>query len=283
MWIQMMKELSLWGVNIPSELLSQTDEKYLQSLPENLPTVEWVWAEMDKVWDGYGINNRKALAGQAIAEFYSHPVWLMNGVFTSLDPVSEKHRDLIAQFTSDNDFKLIADYAGGFGELAIKMAKKSPNSIIKIIEPYPSEFGLYRLKEKGNIEINSSLGVDEYDVIIAQDVLEHVEDPVGLAIALSESVHDNGLIIFANCFHPVIKCHLPKTFHLRYTFRFVMAAYGLEYQGRLTGAEHVLIFKKTGELSVQKVRIAEKISQFSGGAINYGREFLSKVKRIVKS
>lgn len=277
-----MKEFNLWGVNIPSDLLSQTDEKYLQSLPANLPTVEWVWAEMDRVWDSYDINNRKALSDQAIAEFYSHPVWLMNGIFSSLDSDSVKHRDLISQFTRDNGFKLIADYAGGFGELAMKMAKKSPNSIIKIIEPYPSGFGLYRLKGKENIEIKDTLGVNEYDVIIAQDVLEHVEDPVGLAIALSESVQDGGVIVFANCFYPVIKCHLPKTFHLRHTFRFVMAAYGLEYQGRLTGAEHVLIFKKTGGLSVQKARVAEKLSQFLGGANNYGRELLSKTKRIVK-
>jgi len=278
-----MKEISLWGINIPSDLLNKADEKYLLGLPESLPTVEWVWAEMDRVWDNYNINNRKTLTGQAIAKFYSHPVWLMNGVFTSLDPVSEKHRDLISQFTRDKGFMLIADYAGGFGELAIKMAKKSRNSIIKIIEPYPSDFGLYRLKDKGNIEISATLGIDEYDVIIAQDVLEHVEDPVGLAIALSGSVQDNGLIIFANCFYPVIKCHLPKTFHLRHTFRFVMAAYGLEYQGRLAGAEHVLVFKKMGKVSVKTARLAEKISQFSGGTINYGREFLSKIKRIIKS
>ena len=122
----------------------------------------------------------------------------------------------------------------------------------------------------------------EYDVIIAQDVLEHVEDPVGLAIALTESVKENGLIVFANCFYPVIKCHLPKTFHLRYTFRFVMEIYGLKYQGKLPGAEHVLIFKKTDKLCVKKLRVAEKISQFSGGAINYSRELLSKLKRIVK-
>ena len=278
-----MKEISLWGVKIPTDLLRESDKKYLLRLPDNLPTVEWVWSEIDEIWDYYKINNKKTLSDQSIAEFYSHPVWLMNGVFTSLDPVSEKHRDLISQFTSENGFKFIADYAGGFGELAIKMANKSPDSTIKIIEPYPSAFGLYRFKGKENIEISDALGIDEYDVIIAQDVLEHVEDPVGLAIALTESVKENGLIVFANCFYPVIKCHLPKTFHLRYTFRFVMEIYGLKYQGKLPGAEHVLIFKKTDRLSVKKLRVAEKISQFSGGLINYSRELLSKkIKRKVK-
>ena len=277
-----MKKINLWGVNIPADLLSESDEKYLQNLPTSLPTVEWVWAEMDRIWDNYNLNNRKTLAGQAIAEFYSHPVWLMNGVFTSLDPVSEIHRDLISQFTRVKGFKLIADYAGGFGELALKMSNKSSNAIIKIIEPYPSAFGLYRLNDKKNIEIISNLGVNEYDAIIAQDVLEHVEDPVGLAIALTESVQDNGLIIFANCFYPVIKCHLPKTFHLRHTFRFVMIVYGLEYQGRLAGAEHILIFKKVRKVSAKKARVAEKISRIFGGLINFSREPLSKIKKIIK-
>jgi 2-polyprenyl-3-methyl-5-hydroxy-6-metoxy-1,4-benzoquinol methylase len=274
----MMIEIDLWGVNIPTDLLSESDKNYIQGLPEELPTVEWIWGEMDRVWDFYNLKNKQPLEGQAIVEFYSHPVWLMNGVFTSLDTVSEKHRDLISQFIQDKGLKVIADYAGGFGELALKSAKKSTDASIKIIEPFPSAFGLHRLKEIKNIEVVSHLGIDEYDVIIAQDVLEHVEDPIGLAIALTESVKGNGLIIFANCFYPVIKCHLPTTFHLRQTFRFVMAAYGITYVGRLAGAEHVQIFKKIGQVNVNKARSAEKVSRILGGSINFLRTALSKIK-----
>jgi 2-polyprenyl-3-methyl-5-hydroxy-6-metoxy-1,4-benzoquinol methylase len=274
-----MTRTDLWGVNVPADLLSEYDKKYLQSLPDRLPAVEWVWAEMDLVWNSYNLNNRKQLENQAIGDFYSHPVWLMNGVFTSLDPASEVHRELISQFVQDKGLKVIADYAGGFGELALKLAKKAPDASIKIIEPYPSKFGLHRLKGIKNIDVLAHLGINEYDVIIAQDVLEHVKDPIGLAIALTESVKDNGLIIFANCFYPVIKCHLPGTFHLRHTFRFVMVAYGLEYIGRLAGAEHVLIFKKAGNIHANKARGAEKLSQIFGGFINFSRELLSKIKK----
>lgn len=278
-----MKEFSLWGVGVPSDLLSIADEKYLQGLPAILPTVEWVWAEMDRVWDHYSMNNREALLEQSVADFYSHPAWLMNGVFTSLDPISNQHRNAIAEFISKNDFKLIADYAGGFGELAIKMAKKSPDSIIRIIEPYPSDFGLYRLKDWPNIEVRSSLGVNEYNVVIAQDVLEHVEDPIGLAFTLAESVEESGYVIFANCFYPVIKCHLPKTFHLRYMFRFVMFAYGLKYEGRLDGAKHVMIFRKFKKLDGKKARAAELVSKSVGGFINMVLAFLSGIKKSIES
>jgi len=277
------ENVNLWDVDIPTDLLNQSEQEYLSSQPTNLPTVEWVWVEMDRVWDKYGLNNKKPLDGQPIAEFYSHPVWLMNGVFTSLDPVSSKHRDVISQFITENDFELIADYAGGFGELAIKIAEKSPNATVQIIEPYPSKFGLFRLKDKHNIEVIDSLGNNKYDAVIAQDVLEHVEDPIGLAITLTESVKDNGVILFANCFYPVIKCHLPKTFHLRHTFRFVMAAYGLKYQGRLVGAEHVLIFKKIRRVNAKNARLAERISQAVGGVINWGRDILSSLKNLVTS
>ena len=63
-----------------------------------LLAVEWVWAEVDMVWNSYNLNNRKLLENQAIGDFYSHAVWLMNGVFTSLVSVSEGHRELISQF-----------------------------------------------------------------------------------------------------------------------------------------------------------------------------------------
>ena len=85
-----MKNVDLWGVNIPSDLLSEADEKYLQGLPISLPTVEWVRGEIDRVWDNYDLNNRCALADQTIAQFYGHPVWLMSGVFSSLDAASKK-------------------------------------------------------------------------------------------------------------------------------------------------------------------------------------------------
>ena len=48
-----MKEISLWGVKIPTDLLRESDKKYLLGLPDNLPRVEWVWSEIDEIWDYY--------------------------------------------------------------------------------------------------------------------------------------------------------------------------------------------------------------------------------------
>lgn len=41
---------------------------------------------------------------------------MANGVFSSVDPVSAQHRELIAIYISRLEVKRVADYGGGFGE-----------------------------------------------------------------------------------------------------------------------------------------------------------------------
>jgi hypothetical protein len=48
----------MWGESLPIEHLSQGEVNYLGSLPEELPTVEWVWQELDRVWDVLQLDNR---------------------------------------------------------------------------------------------------------------------------------------------------------------------------------------------------------------------------------
>jgi hypothetical protein len=43
-------------------------------------------AEIDRVWDSYGLDNRKNVSDQEIGSFYSHPVWILNGLFAEVDP-----------------------------------------------------------------------------------------------------------------------------------------------------------------------------------------------------
>ena len=234
------------------------------------------WIESGMV---FSLNNKLPLSGQQIGEFYSHPVWLMNGVFTCVDLESENHRDSIAKYIIKYNNKFIADYGGGFGELALKIAQESGQAVVKIIEPFPSQFGSYRLANHEQIKLINDLGKKEYDVIIAQDVLEHVEDPIGLAANLTESVRHNGLIIFANCFYPVIKCHLPATFHLRHTFILIMKMYGLNFVGRIPGASHALVFKKSRNLNFNNARKAEKIIRPVGILLNFAKNLASRMKK----
>jgi len=276
-----MSNISIWGYSFPEAWLTQGEADYLAGLPHTLPTVEWVWGEMDRIWHQLGFDNRRPLIDQPIEEFYQHPVWLMNGVFTALDPVSASHRDAMARFLGETGAKLIADYGGGFGELARAITRANPNAEVSIVEPYPSRVGLERLRSEPNIEFVSDLSAGGYDAIVAQDVLEHVADPIGLASEIASAVREGGMVVFANCFYPYIQCHLPSTFHLRQTFPKVMKALGLRYLGNVEGAFHAQVFQRTGRLDMDRARHAERISRTLGPVLNLARAPLSHLKRLV--
>lgn len=276
-----MNKIMIWGQPIDKSWISEESINYMLSLPKTLPTVEWVWEEMDRIWDEYNLDNKKPFLNQPIDDYYSHPVWLMNGLFTMLDPVSSYHRDAIS-YLCQQDAKNIADYGGGFGELAIKIIEQNPHAKVTIIEPYPSKLGLERIRENDQIRLVAELTAIEYDAIIVQDVLEHVEDPVSLAYIISNSVKVGGKVIFANCFHPVIKCHLPGTFHLRHTFPYIMKKLGLKYLGKIRGAEHARIFERTETLKLTEAKLAEIFSKYYGKLINYVHFKSSLFLRIIR-
>lgn len=272
--------MRIWNNEISTVHLTEESISYLKSLPKELPKVEWVWEEMDRVWDSLQLDNRKSFKDQKIAEFYSHPLWLMNGFFTHSDPISNYQRKAIANFLNNADTRQIADFGGGFGELAIAISNTNRNVSVDIIEPFPSKFGIERISNYANIHMVQELGNQEYDAIIAQDVLEHVEDPILNAFEIASSLRCGGQVIFANCFYPVIKCHLPSNFHLRYSFPIVMQAMGMKYQTKVQGAEHALVFVRgEGRLNINAARKAEYFSKLCHPLLNNSREFLSKIKK----
>jgi hypothetical protein len=225
--------IDVWGEKLDDQMLSDREKKYLESLPDEVPTVQWVWSEMDRIWDDCGLNNRAPFSSQDIGGFYGHPVWIMNGLFTETDSESACHRESIGRFLCKNTIANIADYGGGSGCLAATITKKYPEVKIDIIEPYASEFFKNKRSDSDNIGFFPHYQHRNYDAVIAQDVLEHVENPIEIAFQMASHVDDGSLVVFANCFDSCIKCHLPGTFYLRYTFKWVMKELGLVYVGRV--------------------------------------------------
>ena len=65
-------------------------DKYLTNFGEiDKLSVKKVCEELDRVWSELKLDNKKSLKLQAdaIAEFYSHPVWILNGILSEVDPV----------------------------------------------------------------------------------------------------------------------------------------------------------------------------------------------------
>ena len=269
----------LWGERLPVEALPQADIEYLIDIAKmERPTVAWMWQEMDRVWDALALDNASALGGQAISDFYSHPVWVVNGVFSATDPDSVRHRDSIASYVGRLGVRRVADYGGGFGELAKKLSAVVPQAQIDIVEPYPSKLGMLRVQGMAGIKFVK--GFDgQYDCVIAQDVLEHVEQPLALTEQMVQATRLGGHLIFANCFFPVIKCHLPTTFYLRHTFAWVVKGMGLKCVGRVDGADHALVFEKVGTPDKAKTAFLNAMAKVAGPLLNTMGPVLGAIRR----
>lgn len=275
-------QINIWNLILKSEFLSDFEKGYIEALPKNRPNVEWIWKEMDRVWDLYGLDNKKPIVEQNIGLFYSHPVWIINGLFTEIDPESKKHRNAIANFINKNGVISVADYGGGSGVLANRIAQDNSNVSVDIVEPFSSSFFIDKLSGVSRVKYIPCFSNSKYDCVIAQDVLEHVDSPIEIAYEISCSVKDNGFVVFANCFYPVIKCHLPHTFYLRHTFKYIMKKMGLCYVGVIPGAEHAIVFKKTGGLYLEDaLDYANKMKKI-GPVLNYFFILASKLKSFFK-
>jgi 2-polyprenyl-3-methyl-5-hydroxy-6-metoxy-1,4-benzoquinol methylase len=235
--------------------------------------------ELDKVWISLGLNNEIPLQFQSEAaeKFYSHPVWILNGLFSELDAVSRGHRVDIANYIKSLGVLRVADYGGGSGVLA-RFIVKGSDVHVDVIEPYPSSFFLNRISDCKNVQFVDVLG-SNYDLVVAQDVLEHTDDPLAVAVKLISATRMGGYLIFANCFFPIIECHLPTTFYLRHTFSLLMFFAGLRYVAAVDGAEHALVFKKIRPIRVCSFKFVSSLARPFAALIDKLIKVISKIKR----
>lgn len=249
--------MELWGVALPDEELSAAEREeisFWQKKP--VPAVQEVWRRMDDVWKQMGLMD--TATDEELGHYYHHPIWLINGVFTAADPLSARQRAAIADFLVSAGCQRIADYGGGFGALAMDIARRYPAIHTELVEPYPRPAAARLWRLLPNLYPAPDL-TGLYDAIVAEDVLEHVRDPVGLAGHIAEALSPQGIGLFANCFFPVIRCHLPETFFLRHTFAWVVAPLGLVHEGHLPNVEHALVFRRndaTPDLQAARRRAA---------------------------
>lgn len=246
----------------------QEIRKLLLKSLHNPPQLEDLWKAMDEVWDKIGCTNKKVNCKEnhkRIELFYKHPVWILNGLFIEQDELSMQHRQIISSWIDSNksDISSVLDYGGGFGTLARLIAKKDGDLDVDIYEPHPTKLALEKLKAYSNVCFVSSL-TKEYDCIVCTDVLEHVPDPLGLFAEMIQSVKVNKYLVIANCFYPVIKCHLPTTFHLRYTFNYFARLMGLQVLGSCKSS-HATLYKKIVDkpFGWKRLRTLEKLSKVS--------------------
>ncbi|UXY15615.1 class I SAM-dependent methyltransferase [Chitiniphilus purpureus] len=236
--------------------------------------------ELDAAWEQYGLDNRQPLNQQAdkVAAYYSHPCWVLNGLFSGADPISRGHREKMADWIAEQRPMRIADFGGGSGVLASLLIQRLPGASVEIVEPYPAEIFQRQLSGQNQVRFVPQLE-GQYDVVVAQDVLEHVDDPLALASRLIAATRPGGLLIFANCFYPDIKCHLPATFYLRHTFSWILQQAGLQLQGTVPGVPHAQIFRYTVQFDPARLLQAGRLAQAVGPVINLMAGLIKVLRR----
>ena len=268
-------------LNLNQAVKNETS-RLLGSIDYNKDDLENIWQLMDMVWDEYGCNNKKLNWGN-INKFYSHPVWLLNGLFVEQHALSMQHRNAISDWIADkSSISKILDYGGGFGTLARLIADKKPSLSVDIYEPHPSDYSKQKISDYPQIRFISNIK-KKYDVLVSTDVLEHVPDPLKTFEKMILAVKNDGCLIIANNFFPVIKCHLPQTLHLRYAFNVFAKLMGLVIVGPLEGS-HATIFRKNNNKPVNwpVVRLLEKVSKGLFPLIEFLKPGLRPICRLVK-
>lgn len=234
----------------------QTLQRMLALLGTDSPTLEQIWECMDFMWDSMGCNSR-CLDDVKLSKFYRHPVWLLNGLFIEQHELSIQHRRVFTNWIAAQNPHRVADYGGGFGTLARFIGERCPETEVNIIEPHPHPLAKRYCEEHLNVMYRPWF-TGYYDIIAATDVFEHVPDPLNEVERTANFLKLGGYYLIANCFYPVIKCHLPQTFHFRYSWNRALMAMNLE---PIEKVAYGTVFKKTGHVSAIRARRLEAISR----------------------
>ena len=215
-------------------------------------TLSRLWSLMDEAWSRHGCSN-KTYDPARYAAFYSDPVWTINGIYTEEDPLSQRIRTDIVNQVRGFEPDRVLDWGGGIGTIARMIAQQLPSCKIHILEPYPSQLGILMCSSYKQVHYVPYLSSATYDYIVCTDVLEHIIDPIQTIDEIISSLDLGGYVLFANCFHPVIKCHLPSTFYLRYGFRTICRSKGLCFL-RYNPSSYSEVFQKTCKAYPQRLQ-----------------------------
>jgi hypothetical protein len=246
-----MVELNRFVAPLLCEHLGEEECSYLLSVFERYqgyPSLQQLLHLMDEQWQNHGCHPLQM--DERVSAFYRHPVWLLNGLFIEQDPQSLAHRQAFTAWVTQQAPARVADFGGGFGGLARSIGAALPYASVEVVEPHPHPAAIALAADTANVRFVPEL-TGEYDLLIATDVFEHVPDPIALVASTASQLRIGGHYLIANCFEPIIACHLPQLFHLSIGWDQVMQAMGLQPQEIV---QYGRAYERTGPLHEQAAR-----------------------------
>ncbi|MBU1181084.1 MAG: class I SAM-dependent methyltransferase [Proteobacteria bacterium] len=242
---------------ILSENLSTTERTYLSSviIDDETLDLEGMWALINAAWKECQCD--PDIMDERISVFYEHPVWLLNGFFIEQHDESLSNRRDFTNYVDSLKPRRIADFGGGYGSLARMIGSRCSDAEVHIVELHPHAAAISLTEQTPNVRYVPKL-TGEYDVLIATDVFEHVPDPLVLVESTAAHLRTGGEYLIANCFWPVIRCHLPSTFHFRWSWDAAMKAMNLQPGKPVTYGR---AYKRVGPISAIAARGIEQRSK----------------------
>lgn len=253
-----MVELDRFVSPLVLDHLGDGESSYLLSILlryRGYPSLQQLWQLMDEQWLAHGCDPLQM--DERVSAFYRHPVWVLNGLFIEQDPQSLAHRRAFTEWVKLQAPIRVADFGGGFGGLARFIGAALPGAQVEVVEPHPHPAAIALAANTPNVRFVPELR-GEYDLLIATDVFEHVPDPIALAASTACHLRLGGHYLIANCFAPVIACHLPQLFHLLIGWDQAMRAMGLQPQEKV---QYGRAFERIGDLDEQSARRVDALAQ----------------------
>lgn len=204
-----MTSLRSLGIEVESSLVPREAQEYVQSFSDPIDLKD-LHSLIDAAWDEVLKKHDGQLTDLFLSEFYSHPVWALNSIFSESDPQSLQHRYAIANTIQEPGISSIADIGGGSGTFLRLLKAKAPTIQCILCEPYLQPSIISSLQAKG-IDW-APQPPESAEGLTPIDVLEHMPDPLGFMKEIISNAKDRAYFFFGNCFYPVIKCHLPEAF-----------------------------------------------------------------------
>ncbi len=270
-------QIEINNIDLPDKLKNDISELLKRQNPDINDDLKQMWYLMDLVWDELGCDN-KNIDSKKLLEYYNHPVWILNGLFVEHHDVSKRNRQAIVDWISRQKFKEVIDYGGGFGTLSRMISKENPLKMVSLYEPHPTELSKDKNKLHKNIRFIDKVD-NGYDCLVCTDVLEHIPDPLAELNEMINAVKKDGYLIIANYFAPVIKCHLPSTFHFKYSFNLFAWIMGLKMIGEIDSkVAYIYQKRKPRWLNWNYIRLFEKISKIIYPIIETHASFIRALK-----
>jgi len=219
------------------------------------PSLEEIWRLMDEQWLAHDCDPERM--DERVTAFYEHPVWMLNGLFIEQHPQSLKNREVFTDWVAQQRPARLADFGGGFGGLARFVGQVLPDAQVEVVDPHPHPAAIAVAASTPNVRFVPEMS-GEYDLLIATDVFEHVPDPIGLAAETAAYLRVGGQYLIANCFQPVILCHLPQLFYFNAAWDPAMEAMGLVPGQRV---QYGRAYRRQGEFDVAAARKAAQCGQ----------------------